>query len=141
MTSECASLVKDIMHHYFFEHLPRKLTEKRDLKCHRGSILKSISSFCKSCNNHPNRCARTFRVSQSDNYGHRAGLRLRSFALQNRWSERLTKGSGTASSVLDLLAIRASAPYFFIKSIAFRNYTLYWTILKHQIIAECITMR
>lgn len=71
-------------------------------------MLKSISSFRKSCNN---RCAGTFRVP--DNYGqHRAaGLRLRSLALQNRRSERLTKGSGTASSVLDPLAIRTELPF------------------------------
>ena len=49
---------------------------------------------------------RAFRVP--DNYGHRsARLRLRSFWLQNHRSARLTKGSETVLSVLDLKAIKA----------------------------------
>lgn len=102
------SRIRDLFAMLFQTHSPRKSIEKRDLKCHRDGILKSISSFCKSCNN---QYARTFRIP--DNYGHReAELRLRPFALQNRRSERLTKGSETASSVLDLIVIRTSSPYF-----------------------------
>lgn len=49
---------------------------------------------------------RAFRVP--DNYGHRsARLRLRSFWLQNHRSARLTKGSETVLSVLDLKTIKA----------------------------------
>jgi len=51
----------DTQYNCFFKHSPRKPIEERDLKCHRDGLLKSISSFCKSCNN---RCARTFRVPQ-----------------------------------------------------------------------------
>lgn len=48
---------------------------------------------------------RAFRVP--DNYGHRSvRLRLRSVSLQNHRSARLTKGSETVLSVLDLKAIK-----------------------------------
>ncbi|KAG7202671.1 hypothetical protein KM043_009845 [Ampulex compressa] len=59
----------------------------------------------------------TFRVP--DNYGHRlAGLRLRSFSLQNHRSERLTKGSETAAlSVPDLGAIKSISFFILNKAV------------------------
>lgn len=129
-------LIKDILYN-FFEHLSRKLVEEHDLKCHRNSTLKSISSFCKSCNNRPSRCARTFRVSQTI-----TGIERRGYAY-----DRITKSSvrkinnrfGNYFICSRSTDNKSKCLLFFIKSIAFRNYILHWPILNQQIIAKCIS--